>query len=302
MTDLEHNSLLLPFCEAARRGEIRLRICPTRDGRLDLARMERLVSARTALVAMTRASNVWGGTLPVAEVARLAHRRGACLLVDDAQYLSSHREDVRAADVDFAAFSAHKIGGPFGIGVLYGKEPLLNRLGRYKVGGGTVRTVERHGRHPRPVYLDAPARFEAGVPNFAGIVGLGEAVRFLQSLPSDGVRRHVAGLVQRAAEGISQRPQVKVLGQPRDLSEGAIVSFVPEHPGFSPVDFNLYLNHELRGHFIAVRVGEHCAHLTHRGLGVPATVRLSFYAYNLPAEVDLFLDALDGYIAEACRS
>ena len=301
LTDLEHNSLLLPFCEAARRGEVVLRICPTREGRLDTDVLERLVTSKTALVAMTRSSNVFGGSLPAAEAARIAHRKGACLLVDDAQYLSSHREDVSAADVDFAAFSAHKIGGPFGVGVLYGKRRLLNRLGLYKVGGGMVRSVNWDGKNLAAAYLDAPARFEAGVQNFGGIVGLAEAIRFLKGIPRDGLRKHVAGLVLRAAKGLSRRPEVKVLGRPEHLREGSIVSFQPRHRAFSPVDFNLYLNHELRGHFIAVRVGEQCAHLAHQGLGVPATVRLSFFAYNLPGEVDLFLDALDAYLREACR-
>ncbi|HAM36505.1 MAG TPA: cysteine desulfurase [Elusimicrobia bacterium] len=301
LTDLEHNSILLPFCEAARRGDVVLRICPTREGRLDLDRLAGMVSARTALVAMTRSSNVFGGALPAAEAARIAHRQGACLFVDDAQYLSSHREDVRAADVDFAAFSAHKLGGPFGVGVLYGKRRLLNRLGRYKVGGGTVRSVGWDGKLPLPDYLGAPAGLEAGVPNFGGIVGLMEAVRFLRDIPEDGLRRHIAGLAARAAEGLSRRPAVEVLGRPEDLRQGAIVSFKPAHAGFSPIDFNLYLNHELRGHFIAVRVGEHCAHLAHRGLGAPATVRLSFFAYSLASEVDLFLDALDGYLSSVRR-
>jgi selenocysteine lyase/cysteine desulfurase len=301
LTDLEHNSVLLPFCEAARRGEIVLRICPTREGKPDMGLLARLLSQRTALVAMTRSSNVYGGALPVAEAARLAHRAGAALFVDDAQYLSSHREDVSAADLDFAAFSAHKIGGPFGIGVLYGKERLLNALRVDNAGGGTVRAVHWRGGSPEPVYLDAPARFEAGVPNFGGILGLARSIRFLESIPENGLRKHISGLVTRAVEGLSRRPEVRILGRPERLREGSIVSFQPRHRAFSPADFNLYLNHELRGHFIAVRVGEHCAHLAHHALGAPATVRLSFFAYNLPGEVDMFLSALDGYLKAACR-
>lgn len=302
LTDLEHNGVLLPFSEAAARGEVALRICPTRNGCLDLDELERLVTRRTALVAVTRSSNVFGGVLPVAEAARIAHSRGACILVDDAQYLSSHRAAVRSADMDFSIFSAHKLGGPFGVGVLYGKEPLLNRLGVYKAGGGMVRSVRRQGDAVRADYLDAPARFEAGVQNLGGIIGWRSAIRFLRGFPAAGMRRHVADLVERAVAGLAGCREIEILGDPARLPEGAIVSFRPTHKRFSPVDFNLYLNHELQDRFIAIRIGEHCAHLAHQGLGIPASLRLSFFPYNLPSEVDMFCSALDAYLNEACRA
>jgi cysteine desulfurase/selenocysteine lyase len=302
ITDLEHNAVALPFLEAARRGEIDLKICRTDDGRLDLGRLESMISDRTALLAITHASNVMGGVVPVAEAAMLARRKGARTFVDDAQYLGTHREDVSTLGADFVAFSGHKVGGPFGLGVLWGREQELNRLGHYKVGGGTIKSMVWDGgdETPEPVYLDAPMRFEAGVQNFGGALGLHEALKVRAEIPQPALRAHVAGLVRRLADGLADVPQVRVLGRAADLEKGSLVSFVPEHPDFSPVDFNLYLNHELPGRFVAIRVGEHCAHLLHRRLKAGATVRASFGPYNTEADSDLFLDAVRSYVSEAC--
>lgn len=301
ITDLEHNAVALPFVEAARRGEIELKVCVTDEGRLDLDRLAGMISEKTALLAITHASNVMGGVVPVAEAAKIARRRGARVFVDDAQYLGTHREDASTLGADFVAFSGHKLGGPFGIGVLWGRETELNRLNHYKVGGGTIKSLKWDGGAgaPDPAYLDAPARFEAGVQDFGGAIGLHEALIAREELPQAALRAHAAGLVRRAVAGLSRIAAVRALGRPEDLEKGSLVSFVPAHPEFSPVDFNLYLNHELPGRFVAIRVGEHCAHLLHRRLG-SATVRASFGAYNTEAEVDLFVDAVASYAKEAC--
>jgi cysteine desulfurase / selenocysteine lyase len=301
ITDLEHNAVALPFLEAARRGDIDLKICRSDDGRLDLDMLEGMISERTALLAITHASNVMGGVVPAAEAAKIARRKGARTFVDDAQYLGTHREDVSTLGADFVAFSGHKLGGPFGLGVLWGREQELNRLNHYKVGGGTIKSMAWDGEGPpEPAYLDAPMRFEAGVQNFGGALGLHEALTAREELPQAALRAHVGGLVRRLAAGLARAPQIRVLGRPEDLEKGSLVSFVPEHPDFSPVDFNLYLNHELPGRFVAVRVGEHCAHLLHRRLNAGATVRASLGAYNTEEEVDLYLDAVRSYAAEAC--
>ena len=136
---------------------------------------------------------------------------------------------------------------------------------------------------PEPRYLDAPMRFEAGVQDFGGAVGLHEALRARDAVPQAALRAHVAGLVRRAAEGLSRVAEVKVLGRPADLEKGSLLSFVPAHPDFSPIDFNIYLNQELPGRFVAIRVGEHCAHLLHRRLDAGGTVRASFGPYNTEA-------------------
>jgi cysteine desulfurase/selenocysteine lyase len=304
ITDLEHNAVALPFLDAAGRGEIELKICPTEGGVLDLNRLESMLSGRTALLAITHASNVMGGVLPAAEAAKLARRRGARVFVDDAQYLGTHRENVSTLGADFVAFSGHKLGGPFGLGVLWGRETELNRLGRWKVGGGTIKDLAwdgTAGAAPAPAYLDAPMRFEAGVPDFGGALGLHEALKERAELSEAALRAHAGALALRAAEALRRVPQVRVLGRPENLAQGALVSFLPASESFSPVDFGLYLNHELPGRFVAVRVGEHCAHLLHRRLGAGASVRASFGPYSTAAEADLFVDAVASYAAEACR-
>ena len=276
-------------------------ICPTDEGRLDLDRLAALLDEKTALLAITHASNVMGGIVPVAEAAKLARRKGIKVFVDDAQYLGTHLEDVSTLGADFVAFSGHKLGGPFGTGVLWGHETELNRLGTWKLGGGTVKSLAWDQRAaPEPVYLDAPGRFEAGVQNFGGALGLHEALKIRQTLPAAALRAHVGGLARRLAEGLSAIDAVRVLGRVADLEKGSLVTFVPRNPDFSAVDFNLFLNHELPGRFIAIRVGEHCAHLQHRRLGIDATARASLAAYNTAAEVDLFLDAARAYAGEAC--
>ena len=301
ITDLEHNAVALPFIEAARSGRIELAICPTDEGRLDLERLASMLDDKTALLAITHASNVMGGVVPVAEAAKLARRKGIKVFVDDAQYLGTHREDVSTLGADFVAFSAHKLGGPFGVGVLWGHETELNRLGTWKLGGGTVKSVSWDLKSaPEPVYLDAPGRFEAGVQNFGGAIGLSEALKVREALPAGPLRAHVGGLVRRLAEGLAKLDAVRVLGRVEDLAQGSLVTFAAAHEDFSPVDFNLFLNHELPGRFIAIRVGEHCAHLQHRRLGVDATARASLGAYNTAAEVDLFVDAARAYAQEAC--
>jgi cysteine desulfurase/selenocysteine lyase len=301
ITDLEHNAVALPYIEAARAGRIELSICPTENGRLDLDRLASMLDDKTALLAITHASNVMGGVVPVAEAAKLARRKGIKVFVDDAQYLGTHREDVSTLGADFVAFSAHKLGGPFGVGVLWGHETELNRLGTWKLGGGTVKSVSWDLKNaPEPVYLDAPGRFEAGVQNFGGAIGLHAALKVREALPAAGLRAHVGALVRRLADGLARIDAVRVLGRAEDLEKGSLVTFASAHPDFSPIDFNLYLNHELPKRFIAIRVGEHCAHLQHRRLGVDATARASLGAYNTAAEVDLFLDAARAYAKEAC--
>ncbi len=302
ITDLEHNAVALPFLQLAEEGVIELAICPSIDGRLDLDKLSSLLDDKTALLALTHASNVMGGVTPAAEAAKLAKRKGVRVLVDDAQYLGTHLEDVSTLGADFVAFSGHKLGGPFGTGVLWGHETELNRLRHYKLGGGTVKSVAWDGKTglPTATYLDAPMRFEAGVQDFGGAIGLHEALKVRGSLAPAALRGHVSALVARTAAALSKVPQVRVLGRPEALAQGSLVTFVAAHPDFSPVDFNLYLNHELKGRFVAVRVGEHCAHLQHRRLGVDATVRASFGPYNTEAEADLFADAVTSYAQEAC--
>lgn len=295
----EHNSVLLPFLEAEARGECAVRVCPVRGGRLDLDALEGLVTDKTALVALARSSNVLGGDLPAPEVGRLCRRRGARLFLDEAQYLSSHREDVRAAGADFVAFSAHKLGGPFGVGVLWGEERALNALRPARPGGGTVKEVVLEDGRPVPRWLDSPMRHEAGVPNIPGAVACAAALELVGSWDPAAVRAHAEGLVRRTLAGLARVDGVEAVGDPEALAEGSLVAMRFTDRALSIKDFNLYLNHELAGRFVAVRAGEHCAHLLHAALGLGETLRVSFFAYTAPSEVDEFLAALEAYAREA---
>lgn len=295
----EHNSVLLPFLEAQSRGDCVVRVCPVKAGRLDLDALESLVGDKTALVALARSSNVLGGDLPAANVARLCRRRGAKLLLDEAQYLSSHREDVRATGADFIAFSAHKLGGPFGTGALWGEERAMNALRPAAPGGGTVKEVVLEGGVPVARWLDSPMRHEAGVPNIPGAVAFAKALELLSSWDPTAVRAHAEALVRRVVDGVRRVDGAEVVGDPEALAEGSLVALRFTDPALSIKDFNLYLNHELGDRFVAARAGEHCAHLLHASLGLGETLRVSFFAYTAPEEADVFLEALAAYAREA---
>ncbi|TPW21821.1 MAG: cysteine desulfurase / selenocysteine lyase [Elusimicrobia bacterium] len=297
LTDLEHNSAYLPFYERARRDRLRLRVLPTQGGRLDPAVLRRALSKRTGLVVLPHASNVYGGVLPLKEAVGLAHDAGALVLADDAQYVQSHRSDVQESGVDFALFSAHKLGGPFGVGVLYGKAHLLNRMSGLPAGGGTVSALRRSRHGWEPDYLDAPKRLEPGIADYAGLAGLTETLRLYARLDYPALRAHIAALVRRAARGLNSLPGVRVLGSEDHLAEGSLVSFHVAGRAFSAPDLALYLDSGLARHSVAVRAGTHCAHILHGRLGLQETVRLSFFAYSREEDVDVFLAALRGYLA-----
>ena len=298
VSELEHNSVLLPFYERARRGEARVRVLPARGGRIDLDALEAAFGPRTALVAVSRSSNVYGGLAPLAEVVERAHARGICVFADCAQSIASHGEDVQESGVDFIAFSAHKMGGPFGVGVLYGSERWLRRMPPVRAGGGTVSSVGLRGGVWDVRYLEAPRKFEPGVQNYAGLVGLRETLRAHARVERVALRAHLGALVRRLVRGLDNFPQARVLGNAEDLERGSIVSFVVDREGFSTADFDVYLNRALPRHRIAVRIGEHCAHLLHARLGVRESVRASFFAYNDSSDVDALLSALRAYLKE----
>jgi len=295
LTDLEHNSAYLPFYERAERDGLRIRIVKTKNGVLPLKSLGRALSKKTAIVVLPHSSNVFGGVLPLNEVCDLAHDVGALVLVDDAQFVQSHHEDVQESGVDFAAFSAHKMGGPFGIGVLYGKEHLLNTISPHKPGGGTVAGLQRSKGAWRPKYLDSPQRFEGGIQNYTGIVGLGETIRLHERVDREALREHISGLVRKTVRELGHLRWVRVLGEESHLTQGSLVSFHVEDDRFSAADLSIFLDQDLARHVVAVRVGEHCANLIHGRLGIRETVRLSFFAYNTIRDVDCFLDALCEY-------
>ncbi|HBA61994.1 MAG TPA: hypothetical protein DCZ92_14500 [Elusimicrobia bacterium] len=297
VTAFDHHSNLLPFLEEQKRGNLKVRIAGLDGGwKLDADRICPLINSRTALVSLPRASNVTGQFFPVEEVAREAHRRGAVVLADAAQYLSTSREDVRAAGIDMLAFSGHKLGAPPGIGALYCRADLMRRLKNFKVGGGTVSDVTLAGGLPEAHYFGDCRRFEAGIQNYAGIIGLGAAIDFLSRTGLGLIKERTAALAASCRRRLAGVEAVELLG-PADLPGSPIVSFSFRDRRVFAQDFNLFLNNELPGHVICARCGNHCAIPLHRSRGVKQSLRLSFFVYNTESEIRLFCDALEGYLA-----
>ena len=300
ITAFDHHSNMLPFLEEQRKGNIKVKIAGLEGGwELGADAVCSLIGPRTALVCLPRASNVTGQLFPVEEVARAAHRHGAAVLADAAQYLSTSRENVREAGIDMLAFSGHKLGAPPGIGVLYCRAGLMRKLSNFKVGGGTVSDVELRGGLPLPRYFTDCRRFEAGIQNYSGIIGLGAAVDFLTGLGPDKIKGRVLEVSSFCRERLARVKEIELLG-PASCSS-PIVSFAFRDKRLFAQDFNLFLNNELPGSVICARCGNHCAIPLHRSRGVGQSLRLSFFIYNTTGEVREFLGALGGFLASAAK-
>jgi cysteine desulfurase/selenocysteine lyase len=275
LTLMEHHSKIVPWQELAQRTGCKIRWAPiTADYQLDLDAFEKLLSPRTKLVAVTAVSNVLGTINPIDQIIEVAHAAGAVVLVDAAQAVPHEPVDVRARNVDFLAFSGHKMMGPSGVGVLYGREDLLDRMPPFLGGGSMIKRVTTEGFTP----ADLPYKFEAGTPVIVPAIGLGKAIQYLQKFGMQSVRAHELLLTRRAHELLNQIPGLKILG-PEPEHKGGLVTFVID--GFHPDDISKAL--DIQG--IAVRAGHHCAMPLHEHLGFTASTRASFYIYNTLDEV-----------------
>ena len=283
ITGMEHHSNLLPWRMLCDRSGAMLRVVPTdADGAIDLADLESMLSERTRLVAVAHISNVLGTLNPVEEIIAASHRQGIPVLVDGAQAVARRRIDVQELDADFYCFSAHKMYGPMGVGVLYGKAELLERLDPYQTGGGTAKGVSYTGEID---FMPVPFRLEAGTPNVAGAVGLAAAIDYLLGIGYDAIGAHDTELLQRTLTAIAKHDGARALGDVSVL-DGGIVSFVVGE--LHPYDVG---NH-LSAFGIAVRTGVHCAIPFVDSLDIVGTVRLSIGVYNTEEEIDLVAEAL----------
>ncbi|MFZ5869284.1 MAG: cysteine desulfurase [Actinomycetota bacterium] len=286
VTEMEHHSNLVPWQLLCQRTGATLRWVPVTDeGRLDLDAFDRLLTERTKVLAVTWVSNVLGTVNPVAELGRRAHEAGALVVVDASQAVPQMPVDVTfggAGSADLIAFTGHKMLGPTGIGVLWGRYDLLEQLPPFLGGGEMVGVVEMTGSS----YADPPHRFEAGTPPIAEAVGLGAAVRYLEALGMDAVAAHERHVTARMLEGLQTVPGLRVLGPTTTQDRGGAVAFTVQ--GVHPHDVAQLLD----SYGIAVRAGHHCARPLHVRYGVQASNRASSYLYTTPAEVDALVDGL----------
>ncbi|MCY3783443.1 MAG: cysteine desulfurase [Chloroflexi bacterium] len=284
LTEVEHHSNLVPWQALAKRRGARLRFIPTDGaGVIDLDAYGGMLGPQTKLVAVHHVSNVLGVIAPVAEMARLAHEHGAVIAVDGAQSAPHMPVDVQALDVDFLTFSGHKMAGPTGIGILYGKEALLDAMEPAHFGGSMIRMVELESS----TWADLPDKFEGGTPNIAGAIGLGVAVDYLKHVGMDAINAHSRQLGSYAVNVLSDMPGVTVHGPDADGERGGVVSFTVND--LHPHDVGTVLD----GEGIAIRAGHHCAQPLMRKLGVHATARASVYLYNTTDEIDRLVEGVD---------
>ena len=282
ITEMEHHSNIVPWQVLCTENEAVLRVVPIDDrGQLIMEEYEKLLNERTRLVSFGHVSNALGTINPVREMVDMAHRAGAVTVIDGAQAAPHLAIDVQALDCDFYAFSGHKALAPGGVGVLYGREALLEDMPPYQTGGEMILTVS----FDETVYNELPHRFEAGTPNIAGAIALGTALEYLMALDRDAWARHEHALLERATQGLSEQPDVKLIGTAENKS--SLVSFVID--GVHAHDAGTILDAD----GIAVRTGHHCAQPVMAHFGVAATIRASFALYNTLEEVDALMAGLD---------
>jgi cysteine desulfurase / selenocysteine lyase len=281
ITALEHHSNIVPWQLLAEEKSARLRVAPITDtGEIDLDAMERLLSPRTRIVSIAHLSNALGTILPLERIVEMAHARGVPVLVDGAQAAPRLPVDVRRLGCDFYAFSSHKLYGPTGVGVLYGRSELLEAMPPYQGGGDMIRSVT----FEKTTFNALPYKFEAGTPNIAGGIAFGAAIDYVTGLGLERIEAHEADLLRYATEALLEVPGLRIIGRARE--KAGVLSFVLE--GVHPHDIGTVLDRE----GIAIRTGHHCAQPVMDRYGLPATARASFGLYNTREEVDALVRAI----------
>ncbi|MGN0186858.1 MAG: aminotransferase class V-fold PLP-dependent enzyme [Paludibacteraceae bacterium] len=281
ITQMEHHANIVPWQMAAERHHLRLRVAPIDEhGDLRLDELEKLLNNRTRLVAVAHVSNVLGTINPVKKIIEMAHAHGAKVLVDGAQAVAHVPVDVVDFDADFYAFSGHKVYGPTGIGVLYGKTALLNELPPYQGGGEMIRNVT----FDKTTYNELPYKFEAGTPDFVGSVALAEALNYMDSIGKQAIFAYEDELLRYAEKRLREIPHMRIFGT--SAAKSGAISFLVGN--VHPYDLGMLLDKT----GIAVRTGHHCAQPLIDLLGIPGTVRASFALYNTKDEIDYFVEQL----------
>jgi cysteine desulfurase/selenocysteine lyase len=281
LSQLEHHANIVPWQMVAEEKGARIRVVPCSDaGELDVEAYEKLFNGRTKFVAITHVSNALGSVSPAKEMVAIAHRHGVPVLVDGAQAVPHLKVDVQNLGADFYAFSGHKMCGPTGVGILYGRLSLLEKMQPYRGGGDMIRSVT----FEKTTYADVPARFEAGTPPIAAAITLGAAVDYLESIGMDRIAAYEHELLEYGVQAIASIPGLRVIGTAPN--KAAVLSMVLDD--VHPHDVGTLLNHD----GIAIRTGHHCAQPVMQRFGVPATARASFAFYNTFPEIDALAASL----------
>ena len=282
VSTMEHHSNIVPWQLLCEQTGATLKVIPINDaGELDMDEYKNLLNERTRIVAIAHISTALGTINPIAEITKQAHAAGAVVVIDGAQAAPHTKLDMAALDCDFYTFSGHKLFGPTGIGVLYGKQALLEDMPPYHGGGDMIKMVT----FEKTLYNDLPYKFEAGTPYIAGVIGLGAAVDYVSDVDLDRIHDYEHGLLQHAAEAAATVPGLRLIGTAAD--KASILSFVVD--GIHPHDLGTILDHD----GIAIRTGHHCAMPVMERFGIPATARASLAFYNTTEEVDKLVAGID---------
>ena len=286
ITAMEHHSNIVPWQMLCERKNLKLRVAPINSkGELIIDEFDKLLNPKTKLISVTHISNTLGTINPVKDLIKKAHAVGAKVLIDGAQSIQHLKVDVRDLDCDFYTFSSHKVFGPTGIGVLYGKEAILDSMPPYQGGGDMIAKVT----FERTTYNELPHKFEAGTPHIAGGICLGEAIRFLSSQDLDAIQKHEKYLADYAQDMLDTFEGVRIIGEAKEKT--SVVSFVADK--IHPFDIGTLLDKQ----GVAVRTGHHCTQPLMDFFKIPGTVRASFAFYNTKEEVDIFIAAVEKSIS-----
>lgn len=281
VSEMEHHSNIVPWQMLCEQTGAVLQVIPINDdGELVLEEYEKLLGARTRIVAVTHISNALGTINPIRHIIEMAHEQDAVVLIDGAQATPHTTIDVQALDCDFYVFSGHKLFAPTGIGVLYGKQALLDSMPPWHGGGDMIKMVS----FEKTLYSDLPGKFEAGTPNIAGVIGLGAAIEYLQSIGLENIERYEHGLIAYATSAAKSVDGLRLIGTAGNKT--SILSFILE--GIHPHDLGTILDYD----GIAIRTGHHCAMPIMEHFGVPATARASLAFYNTTGEIDYFIQSV----------
>jgi len=285
ISHMEHHSNIVPWQIICDQSQANLKVIPINDrGEIDINEFKSLINEKTKFVSITHISNALGTVNPIKEIISLSHDNGSLVLVDGAQGAPHSIVDVQDLDVDFYVFSGHKLYGPTGIGILYGKKDLLEKMPPYQGGGDMILSVRFEGTE----YNELPYKFEAGTPNISGAVGLGKAIDFINEVGLSKIIKHEDNLLEYALSELKKIPEVKIIGNAKN--KAALVSFIIEN--IHPHDIGQFFDQD----GIAIRAGHHCAQPVMERYGIPATARASFGMYNTFSDIDRLINSIKNVI------